>query len=217
MRKLLIVLVLAALGSAGCGGGGGGDVDVASKKTSGATSGDATATSTAGGDASFTGKGGKAFCDYLKELSADKSSLSLGNGENTKENRAAAAKAVTVLDKLQDKAPAELSADVKVVVSQLRPYLKAYADAKDGAAVKTPAEPSGADQKAFEDASNRVDAYSKNVCGIKADDATTGDTATDGSSDGQAPADTTVDGSGGDTTDTSDTTDTTDTTDATQG
>lgn len=187
MRKLLILLFVAMLALAGCGGSGGGDVDVASNKTeaddkdAGA---DADAKSGEEGDPEFTGKGGKNFCEYLKDLEENEDELNL-SGENNAEQQAKAKKGLEVLGELEDKAPAEIKADVVIIIKQIKPFFEALAGGKDykpGAE----AQPTEVESKEFEEAGKRVEAYASNVCGIKDEDAPTTD---EPPADEQAPAD----------------------------
>lgn len=205
MRKFRIIVLLVSLGLAACGGGGGGDVDVASqdKKADGdGSGGDAEATAGDADDPKFTGKGGKDFCEYLQELERTEEDLDLGTGENTKENREKAKKTLDVFSELEDKAPPEIRADVKLVIDLARPIFQRIADGKDLATAPSSAPPTEAESKAYEEANKRVEAYSKNVCGIDDDGdsggGSTGDGGTDdggtdgGTTDEQAPADETV-------------------------
>ena len=190
MRKLLVILCLAGLALAGCGDDGGGDVDVASQK-SGDAADDATDGTSAGGDEGdpeFTGKGGKNFCEYLKELDENEDDLDLGSGEDTAENRKKAKEALEIFDELEDKAPGEIKADVVTVIKQIRPIFEDFAAGKDPSTTAT-SQPTEAEQKEFEAGGERVEAYSENVCGIKDEDSDS--PADDGGAttgDEQAPA-----------------------------
>lgn len=178
MRKLLIVCCLSLLGLAGCGDDGGGDVDVASDKK-----GDP-------GDPEFTGKAGKDFCDYLRDLDKRDDQLSL-SGEDSDDERKKAREGLEILDDLEDKAPPEIKADVVLVIKQVRPIFEAIA-AGETYEPKPEDAPSEAEQKEFEAAGERVEAYSANVCGIKDEDAPdsseTSDTSEAPPEDEQAPA-----------------------------
>ncbi len=186
MRKLLILLFLAMLALAGCGDDGGGNVDVASDKTeaddkdAGA---DADAKKGDEADPAFTGKGGKNFCEYLKDLEENEDELNL-SGENNAEQQDKAKKGLEVLEDLEDKAPAEIKADVVVIIKQIKPFFEALAGGKDFK--PDPADqPTEVESKEFEEAGKRVEAYASNVCGIKDEDAPTDD---DAPADEQAPA-----------------------------
>lgn len=156
MRKLLIVICLSLLGLAGCGDDGGGDVDVADSK------GDAD-------DPKFSGKAGKDFCDYLLDLDERDDELSL-SGQDSDEERKKAREGLEILDDLEDKAPPEIKADVVIVIKQVRPIFEAVATGKKYEPKPEDA-PSKAEQKEFEEAGARIEAYSSNVCGIKDEDA----------------------------------------------
>lgn len=195
MRKLLILLCLSMFALAGCGDDGGGDVDVASQKkdADGAASGDSGDADSK--DPEFTGKGGKDFCEYLRELDENEEDLDLGSGEDSPENRRKAKEALEIFDELEDKAPAEIENDVKIVIEQIRPIFQAFAEGKDPATTAS-SQPTEAEAKQYEAAGERVEAYSENVCGIddeeesgpSGDGSDTGDSGGDGSEDEQAPA-----------------------------
>lgn len=182
MRKLLLLLVAAMLAVAGCGDDGGGDVDVASDKTE---AGDADAKKEGDdADPEFTGKGGKNFCEYLKDLEENEDELNL-SGENNAEQQEKAKKGLVALEELEDKAPAEIKADVVIIIKQIKPFFEALAGGKDFK--PDPAdEPTEAETKEFQAAGMRVEAYASNVCGIKDDEAPT--SGSDPPADEQAPA-----------------------------
>jgi len=191
VRKLLILLCLAILGLAGCGDDGGGDVDVASQEKSDdadATEGGAAAEAGDEADPEFTGKGGKNFCEYLKDLEANEDELDL-SGANNAEQQEKAKKGLEVLEELEDKAPAEIKADVVIVVKQVKPFFESLAKGEE---FKPTADdqPTEAESKEFEEAGKRIEAYSGNVCGIKDDDAPDSDGSTDSTElpEEQAPA-----------------------------
>ncbi len=181
MRKLVLILVIAMFSLAGCGDEGGGDVDVASEKKAGGAPGEK--------DSGFTGKGGKNFCEYLEELEDKQGELQL-KGDGSDADQEKAKKGLTVLEEIEDKAPAELKSDVVIVLEQVRPIFQAIADGKEYK--PDPADqPTEAEAKEFEAAGKRVETYSTEVCGIKGDEPPA-DGSTGGSG-GEAPAD----GSGG--------------------
>lgn len=171
MRKLLVVVCLGVFALAGCGGGGG-DVDVASDKKENPD------------DPDFTGKGGKNFCDYLRDLEERDDLLSL-TGEDSAEERKKAKEGLKIIDDLQDKAPAEIKSDVDVVIKQIRPLFETIAAGKKYEPEKQDT-PTEAEQKEFEAAGERIEAYSANVCGIKDEDAP--DDSEPPADDEQAPA-----------------------------
>lgn len=183
MRKLLLLLFVAMFALAGCGDDGGGDVDVASNKT-GADGADADAKEGDEADPDFTGKGGKNFCEYLTDLEANEDELNL-SGENNAEQQEKAKKGLEVLEELEDKAPAEIKADVAVIIKQIKPFFEALAGGKDYKPGPTD-QPTEVESKEFEESGKRVEAYASNVCGIKADDAPT--SGSDPPADEQAPA-----------------------------
>ncbi len=177
MRKFLIILCLAALALAACGSSDNGDIDVASKKSSASAK-----DSTDGTDPDFSGKGAKNFCAYLLDLKKNEGALNL-TGDNSEEDKKRAEKGLEVLDNLQDKAPAEIKADVVLVVKQIRPFFEATA--KGETYKPDPAkQPTEAENKEFEAAGARLTAYSTNVCGLKSDTTTTSE-PTSTTSDGQ--------------------------------
>lgn len=157
MRKLLLVVCLCVFALAGCGGDGGGDVDVASDKKGGAD------------DPKFTGKAGKDFCDYLRDLEKRDDQLSL-SGEDSADERKKAKEGLEILDDIEDKAPPEIKSDVVLVVKQIRPIFETVAKGEEYKPKPEDA-PTEAEQKEFEAAGERVEAYSANVCGIKDEDA----------------------------------------------
>ena len=170
MRKLLLLLFAAMLAVAGCGDDGGGDVDVASNKTE-AEDGDAGADAKEGDEADpeFTGKGGKNFCEYLKDLEENEDELNL-SGENNAEQQEKAKKGLEVLEELEDKAPDEIKNDVVVIIKQIKPFFEALAGGEDFK--PDPADqPTEVESKEFEASGKRVEAYASNVCGIKDEDA----------------------------------------------
>ena len=210
MKKLLVLLCLAALSLAGCGGGDDGDGDGGSVDTAAEGS----------GDTNFSGKGGDDFCDLAKKYEEDFEDT---GDANSSENIEKEFKELTAaIDKLADEAPEEIEADTKKIAGAFNEYndlLEKY----DYDFTKIPedeAEAISIENPDVEAASNRVESYFEKVCkmdsdgdgdtdGVIEDNSSTDDSSTepadgesiDGGTDGssgdeQAPADDTGDNAG---------------------
>ncbi len=138
------VLVIVALVAAACGSGGNGQAG-----DEGQSAGGGSATTAAGGGGAGLSGGG--FCEKAAEVAAAE-----GRGGDVYGDL------VDSFDELVDIAPGEIRDDLVV----MRDFFAIFADA--AASGETP-QPSDADQAAFEAASDRVDAYVRDTCGIDTD------------------------------------------------
>ena len=207
MKKLLLVLVLAALFLAGCGDGddGGSDDGGSATATQEEGSGD-DAADDADADTEFSGKGGDDFCDLAKKYEEDFEDTGdpTSGGDIEKEF----SELTEAIDKLADEAPDEIEDDTKKIAAAFKEYndlLKKY----NYDFTKIPeAEAANIDieNPDVEAASNRVESYFEKVCGMDSDgdgdtdgvieDGTVEDESTAESGDEQAPADETEDTAG---------------------
>jgi hypothetical protein len=204
MRKLLVLLSLAAFLFAGCGG----DDDSSSTDASSDSSGGATTTAA---DTDFSGKGSGDFCDlarkYTKDFEDTTEAESSDDLEKTYKDLASA------IDKLTSEAPKEIKADAEVVNDKFKEIntLLAKYDYDFSKVPEAEANKMSLDDPKVKAASDRVESYFEKVCKIDSDD----DGDTDGvvnsddagtSEDEQAPDDTTDDGSSDDGSSTTETT-----------
>jgi hypothetical protein len=166
MKKLLVLLSLAALLFAGCGGGDddGGSVDTASDEASGAD------------DTDFEGDEDSDFCDLAKKYEEEFDDS--GDSSDTEDFEADFKELSAAIDKLADEAPGEIEGDVETIADAFNQYndlLKKY----DYDFSKIPEEESkkiSLDNPEVEQASNRVESYFEKVCKMDSD----GDGDTDG-------------------------------------
>ena len=205
MKKLLLVLALAALLFAGCGDGDDGGNDAgdgggAAAGTSEEGSGDDAA------DTEFSGKGGDDFCDLAKKYEEDFEDTGdpTSGGDIEKEFT----ELTEAIDKLADEAPGEIEEDTKKIAAAFKEYndlLKKY----NYDFTKIPESESqniDIENPDVEAASNRVESYFEKVCGMDSDgdgdtdgvidDGTVEDESTSESGEEQAPADETEDTTG---------------------
>jgi hypothetical protein len=178
MKKLLVLLALAALLFAGCGDGddGGGTVDTASDEASG------------GDDTDFEGDEDSDFCELAKKYEEEFEDS--GQAEDSEDFEADFKELSAAIDKLADEAPGEIESDVETIADAFNEYndlLKKY----DYDFSKIPQEESekiNLDNPEVEQASNRVESYFEKVCKMDSDG--------DGDTDGEIDDD--EDGSSGD-------------------
>ncbi len=168
MKKLLMILALAALLFAGCGGGDddGGSVDTAAEGTS----------DEAKDDTDFSGEGGDDFCDLAKKYEEDFEDT--GDAASSDDIEKEFNELTSAIDKLADEAPGEIEGDIEKISSAFNEYndlLKKY----DYDFTKIPEaeqEKISIQNEDIEAASNRVESYFEKVCKMDSD----GDGDTDG-------------------------------------
>ena len=176
MKKLLVLLCLAALFLAGCGDGGdgdGGSVDTAAEGSDGKS-----------GDTNFSGKGGDDFCDLAKKYEEDFEDT--GDTNTAEDIEKEFNELTTAIDKLADEAPGEIEDDTKKIAGAFNEYndlLKKY-DYDFSKIPEAESKEISIENPDVEAASNRVESYFEKVCKMDSD----GDGDTDGVID---------DGSGG--------------------
>lgn len=197
MKKLLLVLALAAVLFAGCGGGDdGGSVDTsedAADRSSGGSSGD---------DTEFSGEGGDDFCELAKQY--DEDFKDIGESTNPEDREREFEELNDAIDKLASEAPSEIRADVNTVAEAVNQYtdLLAKYDYDFSRVPEEEAAEIDFASDAVEGASNRVESYFEKVCKIDSDgDGDTDGVIDDGSTDDaptdeQAPADETEETTG---------------------
>ena len=174
-RLLPAVALMSALFLGACGGG---DDDAVGNLTTDKEDTTSTGSST-GGDTDFSGKGSGDFCKYAKEVEADGAfGDSFMESTDAKTMKDDLKKAQDIYGKAVSKAPSEIKADMQT----MQKALKSLSDLMGTynfdmtkmteAMVKDPklAEKFEAFSSAeFEAASERVDAYFSQVCGINMD------------------------------------------------
>jgi hypothetical protein len=204
MRKLLVLLSLAALFFAGCGGG---DDDTSSTDASAGASSDATTTSAA--DTDFSGKGSGDFCDLARQY--EKDFKDTGDANTKEEIKKEYTDLASAIDKLVSKAPSEIKPDAQTVNEKFKKVTALFAkyDYDFSKIPESEAANMSLDDPAFTASSNRIESYFEKVCKIDSDE----DGDTDGiikddssTSDTEQAPDTTGDGSTGGSSDTTATT-----------
>ena len=179
MKKLLVLLCLAALFLAGCGddGGGSGDVDTASESSDDKA-----------GDTNFSGKGGDDFCDLAKKYEEDFEDT--GEAGESTDIEKEFTELTAAIDKLADEAPGEIEDDTKKIAEAFGEYndlLKKY-DYDFSKIPESESEEISIENPDVEAASNRVESYFEKVCKMDSDG--------DGDTDGVIDDDSGDDGSG---------------------
>ena len=199
MKKLLVLLCLAALFLAGCGDGGDGDdgsVDTAAEGSDDKS-----------GDTDFSGKGGDDFCDLAKKYEEDFEDT--GDAGASEDIEKEFNELTSAIDKLADEAPGEIEADTKKIAGAFNEYndlLKKY-DYDFSKIPEAESKEISIENPDVEAASNRVESYFEKVCkmdsdgdgdtdGVIDDGAGEDTTEPEGTEDEQAPADETEDTTG---------------------
>src|SRR5688572_20507050 len=116
MKKLLVLLCLAALFLAGCGGSDDGDNSV-----------DTAAEGSGKTDTDFSGKGGDDFCALAKQYEKDFEDT--GDASTSGDTKKEFQELTSAIDKLADEAPGEIEDDVRAIAGAFNEYddlLKKY-------------------------------------------------------------------------------------------
>ena len=138
MRKLAGIMIMAAL-AAGLGACGG------------------------GGSGSST----SAFCKKAKELNNDKSLSNIGNSQDPKQLQADLDKAEKAVDDLKGKAPSEIKADMTKISDGIHQFAAELKRVNGDFTKIDPAKFEQLNSQDFQAASDRVDKFAQDKCGIK--------------------------------------------------
>lgn len=166
MRRLLVTMgLLAVLVMTGCGKSSN---EKASDTT--ATTKAATVTTAAGGsgttvDTKFTGKGSTQFCNLAKTYS-DKSGQLVPSISNPAQLRTLFKDLQVAVKEAVDVAPAEIKADVTLLASFYNDFANALDKVNYDFTKLPPDTAAKLQDPKFQAAATRLDAYSKQVCGI---------------------------------------------------
>jgi hypothetical protein len=167
MRRMFAMLALAPVLLVACGGGG------STKATKAATSGTTAASSspTSGSGSSgqaaattvpkFSGNSGSGWCDLVRSFK-DNTKLQ----DISKDPKGWVTAANSAIDKVNSNAPSAIKDDIHTIVTALRAMMKVLADDNYDFKKITPDQVKAFSDPTFADASTRVDAYDKQVCGV---------------------------------------------------
>jgi hypothetical protein len=117
-----------------------------------------------------SGSSTSSFCKKAKELNSDKSLSSIGNSQDPKQIQADLDKATKAVDDLKSKAPSEIQADMNKVADGIHQFA---AELKRVNGDFTKIDPSKFEQlnsQDFQSASDRVDKFAQDKCGISLND-----------------------------------------------
>lgn len=172
MKKLLLLLGLAALLLAACGGDGAGD-----EGRSGATG------------TEFSGKGGDDFCELAKKYEEDFEDT--GDAASSEDIEKEFKELTTAIDKLADEAPSEIEDDTKKIAGAFGEYndlLEKY-DYDFAKIPESETKEISIENEDVEAASDRVESYFEKVCKMDSDgDGDTDGVIADDSSTEESPA-----------------------------
>jgi hypothetical protein len=179
MRKLLVLLSLAALFLAGCGDGDDGSTDTAKSSkdsTTDSSADDADASTDSTLDTDFSGKGSGDFCELAKKYEEDFADT--GDASTQEEVKKQYTDLTAAIDKLVSKAPSEIKADASKVNDKFKEVntLLAKYDYDFSKIPQDEAEKISIDDPEIQSASDRIESYFEKVCKI--------DTDEDGDTDG---------------------------------
>lgn len=126
----------------------------------------ATGLGACGGGGSSSGSQ-SAFCKKAKELNNDKALSSIGNSQDPKQIQADLAKAEKAVDDLKSKAPSEIKADMTKISDGIHQFATEIQRVNGDFTKIDPAKFEQVNSQDFQAASDRVDKFAQDKCGIK--------------------------------------------------
>ena len=122
----------------------------------------ATGTACGGGSSNST----SSFCKKAKELNSDKSLSNLGNSQDPKQIQSDLDKATKAVDDLKGRAPAAIKTDMNKVADGIHQFAAEIKRVNGDFSKIDPAKIDALNSQDFQTASDNIDKFAKDKCGI---------------------------------------------------